>query len=99
MSVVVVRYKTKPEQTQENLAIVHGVIAEDRFAIEGAIGRDPRSRISIRRAVLLDGTTGTQPARTEITVLQRLPAFTLVRAVPRTGRISKRSTGTVRSSS
>jgi 23S rRNA pseudouridine1911/1915/1917 synthase len=71
---------------KEYLAIVHRVVEQEGFAIEGAIGRSPASRISIRRAVLPEGSNGAQPARTEITVLQRLPAFTLVSAVPRTGR-------------
>jgi 23S rRNA pseudouridine1911/1915/1917 synthase len=80
------RQFTAGQVAKEYLAVVHGVVAEDAFAIDGPIGRDPQSRISIRRAVLPAGTAGAQPARTEITVLQRLREFTLVRAVPRTGR-------------
>jgi 23S rRNA pseudouridine1911/1915/1917 synthase len=71
---------------KEYLAIVHGRVADDWFAIDGWIGRDPNSEITIRRAVVADGSHGAQPARTSFRVEQRLADFTLVRALPETGR-------------
>ena len=71
---------------KEYVAIVRGRLAEDAMALTGPIGRDPRSAISIRRAVVDAAAADARPARTEVTVLERLPAHTLVGAVPRTGR-------------
>ncbi|MEQ1634693.1 MAG: RluA family pseudouridine synthase, partial [Planctomycetota bacterium] len=71
---------------KEYVAIVHGVVTADEFAVDGAIGRDPRSEITIRRAVVEVGTSGAQPARTTFRVERRLHAHTLLRAFPETGR-------------
>ncbi|MBK8975009.1 MAG: RluA family pseudouridine synthase [Planctomycetes bacterium] len=67
-------------------AIVRGVIAADRLELDGAIGRDPHSEISIRRAVLPSDAIGAEPAHTDVEVLARCADRTLVRCRPRTGR-------------
>ncbi len=71
---------------KEYLAIVHGIVAADRLELEGAIGRDPHSEISIRRAVVMADQEDARAAHTTIEVLERLPTCTLVRATPHTGR-------------
>ncbi len=72
--------------TKEYQAIVHGVVAGDDREIDGAIGDDPNSEISIRRAVVAEGTPHARPARTSIHVDERFAAHTLLTARPRTGR-------------
>lgn len=71
---------------KEYLAIVHGRVAEDAFAVDGFLGRDPHSEITIRRAIVQDGSGGAQLSRTTFRVEERLGEFTLVRAFPETGR-------------
>ena len=71
---------------KEYLAIVHGAVREEHFAVDGWIGRDANSEITIRRAVVADGSHGAQPARTTFRVEERIGDFTLVRAFPETGR-------------
>ncbi len=71
---------------KEYLAIVHGRVEADHFAVDGFLGRDPRSEITIRRAVATVGGNGAQPARTSFRVEERVGDFTLVRAFPETGR-------------
>jgi len=71
---------------KEYLAVVHGVVGQDQQRIDQPIGRDPHSEIAIRRAVVAAGAEGVQAACTEITVLERGTAHTLLRAVPMTGR-------------
>lgn len=60
--------------------LVRGTIQEDAGTIDAPIGRDPVHRQ--RMAVRADG----RPARTEFRVLERLPGYTYVEAVPVTGR-------------
>jgi 23S rRNA pseudouridine1911/1915/1917 synthase len=71
---------------KEYLALVHGEVGGDELLIEGAIGDDPQSEISIRRAVVADDAPFARPARTRVRVEQRLAGYTLVRALPETGR-------------
>ena len=71
---------------KEYRAIVHGVVGADAFVADGAIGRDPDSAISIRRAVLPATAPGARPASTTFRVDERFAAHTLLTAVPHTGR-------------
>ena len=71
---------------KEYRAVVHGVVAADAFAIDAPIGRDPASAIAARRAVLPADAHDARPARTEVAVVERFAAHTLLRVVPRTGR-------------
>jgi 23S rRNA pseudouridine1911/1915/1917 synthase len=64
---------------KEYLALVQGYPPAEAV-IEAPIGRDPRHRQ--RMAVVPDG----RPARTEITAVETLPGYTLVRARLHTGR-------------
>lgn len=69
------------------LAIVEGIVREDAFSEEGALGSVPGgSKIRIKKWVNeLDGL----PSHTDFEVLERGPRHTLVRAFPRTGRTNQ----------
>ncbi len=71
---------------KQYVAIVHGVISADTLTIDAPIGPAPGSRVAARRAVVAAGAPGARAAVTELTVERRLPAHTLLRIVPRTGR-------------
>ncbi|NPV71651.1 MAG: RluA family pseudouridine synthase [Firmicutes bacterium] len=62
------------------LAMVHGVILENRFVIEAPVGRHPVHRK--RMAVIASG----KPSATVVKVLERFKAETLVECELRTGR-------------
>jgi 23S rRNA pseudouridine1911/1915/1917 synthase len=67
------------------LALVEGLLKEDRGRIEFAIGRDPKRRVRMtvrRTAVLADA----REARTDWRVLARIDATTLVEVQLHTGR-------------
>jgi 23S rRNA pseudouridine1911/1915/1917 synthase len=72
--------------TKEYLAIVHGHVAEDRFECAAPLGPDEHSPVAIKDRVRPDG----KAARTTFTVEQRFRRaegdFTLLRAVPDSGR-------------
>jgi 23S rRNA pseudouridine1911/1915/1917 synthase len=76
-----------PAAVKTYLAVVHGRVDPARCAVlEAAIGRDPTSRVSLRRCARPDAVDP-QPARTEVEVLAALDDDrTLVRLHPRTGR-------------
>lgn len=67
-------------------AIVQGVVKNDFFDVGGAIGPDPQSQISVRRAVRPEGEPGCQRAFTQFEVLRRTARNTLVLCRPQTGR-------------
>ncbi|MEZ5962898.1 MAG: RluA family pseudouridine synthase [Planctomycetota bacterium] len=67
-------------------AIVRGIVGADALTIDAPLGRDPGSRVSIRRAPVPASAADAQTALTEVRVLRRLHDSTLVEAVPRTGR-------------
>lgn len=71
---------------KEYRAIVHGIVASDAQIVDAKIGRDPRSRIAVRRAVVAADAPRAQAARTAITVVQRFAAHSVVGCVPHTGR-------------
>ncbi len=65
---------------RQYLAIVHGVVRPASFAVDAPIGRDPQSRI--RMAVVAGG----KPARTDVRVLERRGAWSVVECTLHTGR-------------
>jgi 23S rRNA pseudouridine1911/1915/1917 synthase len=67
---------------KEYLAIVAGAVGPDEGTIDLPIGREPRSRVFVRRGVASDG----EPASTSYRVERRGADRTLVRVFPRTGR-------------
>lgn len=68
------------ELRREYLALVDGVMAEERGVIDAPIGRDPRN--PVMRVVRQDG----EPAVTRWEVAERSPSATLVRLELETGR-------------
>lgn len=67
---------------KEYLAVADGTLAADEFVVEAPLGIDPRSRVTNKVAVAIDGA----PAATRFVVLARGSGRTLVRALPATGR-------------
>ncbi|MGH7739364.1 MAG: RluA family pseudouridine synthase [bacterium] len=67
-------------------AIVQGVVTHDFFEVDGSIGPDPQSQISVRRALQPEGEPGGQRAFTQFEVLRRMAGSTLVLCKPQTGR-------------
>lgn len=65
---------------REYLALAHGQVVPDERVFEGAIGRDPASRL--RMAVAAHG----KPARTDVTVLAQHLGFSALRCRLHTGR-------------
>ena len=74
---------------KEYLALVQGQVEKDSFEVIGAIGRSTTSDISIRRQVLPDGTPGAQPSNTQFETIERYPAGSLIRCLPKTGRTNQ----------
>lgn len=70
---------------KEYLAVVRGRVGPDAFPIDAPIGRAGDSAIEVRRAAG-PAAVDTRPARTDVTVLERFAAHTLVRCLPHTGR-------------
>lgn len=62
-------------------ALVHGRVAQDEGVIEAPVGRDPRRRSRMRA-----GGVHAREALTHYRVLRRFLNFTLVHAMPRSGR-------------
>lgn len=67
------------------LALVHGVVGEERGEIELPIGQWPGGG-TIRMSVAPDAVDA-RPSRTQFEVAERFERFTLVRARPHTGRL------------
>jgi 23S rRNA pseudouridine1911/1915/1917 synthase len=68
------------EVHREYRAIVHGRVVADEFSVDAPIGRDPQSRV--RMAALASG----KPARTDVQVLARGGATSVLRCVLHSGR-------------
>ncbi|HEX5482390.1 MAG TPA: RluA family pseudouridine synthase, partial [Terriglobia bacterium] len=62
-------------------ALVHGRVAHEEGAVHLAVGRDP-----LRRVRMKTGGARARDAETRYQVLRRFPRFTLIQAMPRTGR-------------
>jgi 23S rRNA pseudouridine1911/1915/1917 synthase len=76
---------------KEYLAIVHGHVREDSQVIEAALGKDLNSIVAIKDCVRADGLASVTEIRVEKRFAMETPGggtrnFTLVQALPRTGR-------------
>lgn len=67
--------------TREYIALVHGVIYEDKIIIDAPIGRDPSDR---KRMTVT--SKNSKDAITNVIVLERFSEYTLVKCVLTTGR-------------
>ena len=68
------------------LAVVHGSPEWDEYTLDaplGFVGLTDTNRIQIRQGVTPDG----KPAATQFKVVARKPGFTLLHALPRSGRL------------
>jgi 23S rRNA pseudouridine1911/1915/1917 synthase len=86
---ILVRQFERGSVVKEYFAVVHGLIEGQGFEVGGAIAPDPDSIVSIRKRVVPLGTPGAKSASTRFEVIQRFPAFTLLRCVPFTGRTNQ----------
>ena len=66
---------------REYIALVHGIIENDKVKIDAPIGRDPQSRIKMTVT-----SKNSKEAITHLTVLKRYKDFTLVKLLLETGR-------------
>jgi RluA family pseudouridine synthase len=74
---------------KEYLAVAKGRIEEEKFEVNGAIGRDPSSAISVRQKVVPEGTPNAKPALTYFEKIADLRDSTLLRCMPKTGRTNQ----------
>ncbi len=74
---------------KEYLAVARGVVIQEVFEVDGAIGPDEQSAISIRKKVVPEGTPGARPAFTRFEVIERFAGATLLRCIPATGRTNQ----------
>ena len=74
---------------KEYLAVARGRISENKFEVNGAIGRDGASQISVRQKVVPEGTPFSKPSLTYFERIQDLKDGTLLRCVPKTGRTNQ----------
>jgi 23S rRNA pseudouridine1911/1915/1917 synthase len=65
------------------------VIAKEKFEVNGAIGRDLSSQISVRQKVVPEGTPFSKPSLTLFEKIQDLKGAALLRCVPKTGRTNQ----------
>jgi 23S rRNA pseudouridine1911/1915/1917 synthase len=74
---------------KQYLAVAKGRIDPSTFEIDGAIGKDPQSSISMRHKVVEPGTTYSKPAVTFFEKMKDLADSTLLRCRPKTGRTNQ----------
>jgi RluA family pseudouridine synthase len=74
---------------KEYLAVAKGKISQDRFEVDGWIGRDPASTVSVRHALVPAGTFRAKHSCTEFARERDLAGATLLRCLPRTGRTNQ----------
>ena len=74
---------------KEYLAVARGQISGGKFEVNGAIGRDSASQISVRQKVVPESTPFSKPSLTYFEKIQDLKDATLLRCVPKTGRTNQ----------
>lgn len=74
---------------KEYLSIVRGKVEKEAFEVQGAIGKDPASQISIRHKVVPDGTPYSKASLTYFKKLEDLKDSTILQCIPKTGRTNQ----------
>lgn len=75
------------EVVKDYLALVEGIVQADHQFIDLPMIQDADAEVSMLRRIAQPGEPGSQDARTEVTVVERLGRFTLVRCRLHTGRM------------
>jgi RluA family pseudouridine synthase len=74
---------------KEYMAIAKGSINEGRFEVNGAIGRDTSSQISVRQKVVPEDTLYSKPSFTYFEKVRDLREAALLKCIPKTGRTNQ----------
>jgi 23S rRNA pseudouridine1911/1915/1917 synthase len=74
---------------KEYTAVAKGATKALNFEVEGAIGTDYESNISIRKKVVPLSTPRARAALTRFETIERLSSYTLLRCIPETGRTNQ----------
>jgi len=74
---------------KEYLAVAKGIVSGGKFEVNGAIGRDAASQISVRQKVVPEGTPLSKPSLTYFEKTQNLKEASLLRCIPKTGRTNQ----------
>ena len=74
---------------KEYMAVTRGLFSDNTVIVNGDIGPDVDSTISIKKRVVPVGTPGSRSAVTKFEAIERYSGFTLVRCVPFTGRTNQ----------
>lgn len=74
---------------KEYMAVAKGRIEGEKFEVNGAIGKDPASQISVRQKVVPEGTPFSKPSLTFFEKLENLKDVTLLKCAPKTGRTNQ----------
>ncbi len=74
---------------KEYIAVARGVVEKDEYTVTGAIARDEKSAVSIRKTVVPDDHPGARASTTVFRVMERLDGATVLLCVPKTGRTNQ----------
>ena len=74
---------------KEYMAVARGRIGEKEWEVNGAIGRDPDSQISVRQKVVPEGTPFSKPSLTLFEKMGDLKEAGLLKCIPKTGRTNQ----------
>jgi RluA family pseudouridine synthase len=84
-----VRQFEQGQVEKEYQAVVKGQVEREKFEVNGAIGKDSTSSISVRQKVVPEGTPYSKPSLTHFEKIKDLDGFTLLRCIPKTGRTNQ----------
>jgi RluA family pseudouridine synthase len=70
-------------------AVVKGEVEKDEFEVDGPIGRDETSEISVRQKIVPEGTPFSKSALTLFEKIGTLQGYTHLRCLPKTGRTNQ----------
>ena len=74
---------------KEYLAIVKGKVEKNQFEVSGWLGRDPNSSVTIRHALLPEGSQDARKSLTLFEKVRELSNATLLKCLPKTGRTNQ----------
>ena len=88
---ILVRQFEEGTVDKEYQALAQGLVEKEKFEVKGAMGRDPQSSISVRQALVPEGTPHSKPSLTFFEKIRALSGggATLLKCVPKTGRTNQ----------